>query len=129
MDVGDDGMSVGNNITGVRDLVTNIGNCYMRVDGKFGLETDGQQRRWRGDRTYVKNVKDPVEVKPPGRNRVFVVFCAEEARNYIALALLDDHPLDLCHGPAITCVVRQPSKPRTTGLTHVVNWFIASHTD
>ena len=74
-------------------------------------------------------MENPVEVKPPGGNRVLVVLRAEEAREYVALALLDNLPLDLRYGPTITWVVGQLPALRTTGSTHVVSWFIASHTD
>jgi hypothetical protein len=74
-------------------------------------------------------MEDPVQFQSPGSNRVFIVRRMEEARNRVALALLDDIPLYLRYGPAIKRIVGQPSKLRTAGLTHVVNWLIASHTD
>ena len=122
-------MNVGNDAVCVRDVVTNVGNLYVRFDRKLSLKKGGQQ--WRGGigRTHVKDMKDPVEVQPPGGNRVFIALGVEKARNYVALALLQDLPLDLRHGPTITCAVGQPSKLRTVGSTHVVNWFMASDTD
>ena len=54
--------------------------------------------------THVKNVKDPVEVQPPGSDRVFIALCMEEARNGVALALFDYTPLYLCHGSVTSCI-------------------------
>jgi hypothetical protein len=78
---------------------------------------------------HVEDMKDPAEVQPPGRNRVFVAFCEEKTRNCVTFTLLDDLPLNVRHGATITCIAGQQSKPRTAGSTHIVNWFIASHTD
>jgi hypothetical protein len=70
-------------------------------------------------------MKDPIEVQPPGGNRLFITFCVEKARNRVALALLDDLPLDLRHGPTIARIVNKSSKSQNTGSNYVVNWFIA----
>jgi hypothetical protein len=52
-------------------------------------------------------MKDPIEVQPPGGNLVLIVFCVENTRNCVALALLNDLPLDLRHSPTVTCNVGQ----------------------
>jgi hypothetical protein len=83
----------------------------------------------RSKRSHVKDMEDPVEFQSPSGNYVFIVLRMEKARNWVTLALFDDIPLDLRYGPAIKRVVSQPSQPCTTGSTHVVSWFIASHTD
>jgi hypothetical protein len=95
-------MDVGNDVVGVRNVVADIGNCYMRIDGKFSLKPGGQQRRRKSDETHIKNVKDPVEVQSPGGNHVFIVLRMEKTRNWVTVALFDDTPLDLRYGPAIS---------------------------
>jgi hypothetical protein len=74
-------VNVGNDIVGVGDVVTNVGNRYVRIDGKFGLGTGWSALALKSNRTHIKDVKDPVEVQPPGRNHVFVAFCEEKTRN------------------------------------------------
>ena len=53
------------------------------------------------DSTHVEDVKDPVEVLPPGHNHVFVGLRMEDSRNRMSFALVDDLPLNLGHSPAI----------------------------
>ena len=50
-----------------------VGNDHMDVDCKFGLETDSQQLPYKTEGTHVKDMEDPVEVQPPGRDRFFIV--------------------------------------------------------
>ena len=62
----------------------------------------GQQRLpGRADRTYVEDVKDPIEVQLPGSNNFFVALCVQESRERISSTLLDDLSLNLGHSPAI----------------------------
>lgn len=128
VDIGYSVVGVGNDIVGFPNVVTGIRSCYMGIDCKFSLETDDQQGQRRGDVTHVKDMKDPVEVQPPGGDRVFIALCVENARNWVPLGVFDDLFLYLRHGPTIKCVFGQPSKPRTGGSTYVVNWFIAWRT-
>jgi len=74
-------------------------------------------------------MKDPVEFCPPSGNRLLITLRMEQSSNSVPPAAFDDLPLDLRHSPAIKTVVGEPSKPPIIGLTHVVNWFIASHTE
>jgi hypothetical protein len=53
----------------------------------------------------------------------------EESGNRVPFALFDDLRLDLCHGPTVRNIVSDISRLCITGLTHVISWFIASHTD
>ena len=46
-------------------------------------------------------MKDPIEVQPPGRDRLLIVLGVEESRDRISFTPLDDVPLDLGHSPAI----------------------------
>jgi hypothetical protein len=47
----------------------------------------------------------------------------------MASTLFGDLPLDLRNSSAVKCVIGELSKVCTTGLAHVINWFIASRTD
>ena len=38
-------MDVRNHVFSVRNVTTDVRNCYMRIDRKFGLEADGQERK------------------------------------------------------------------------------------
>ena len=50
------------------------------------------------DRTYVKDVKNPHEVRPPGHN-LFVALRVEMPGNHAPSPSLGDPPLDLLHSP------------------------------
>ena len=117
-----DAMDLGYNVAGVR-------NRRISIDCKFSLETDGQRCKRRRGRTYVEDLKDPIEFSPPGRNLFSIDLRTDKARDWVALALLCDIPFDLCYGSAIGSIVCQPSKLYTVGSTHVVSLFIASRTD
>ena len=74
-------------------------------------------------------MEDPVEVQPPGGDRLFIVLCVEKPRGHIPFALLNDLPLDLCHSPAIGSMASQLCTKRVSaGFTDVVNCSIASKT-
>jgi hypothetical protein len=74
-------------------------------------------------------VEDPVEVQPPGGDRIFIILRVEKSREQIPFALLDDLPLDLRHGPAIESMVSQSCTKRISAeFTDVVNCSIASKT-
>jgi hypothetical protein len=103
-------MNIGNDIVGVRDVVANVRDRCICIDRKLSLETNDQQWPCKSDRTHAKDMKDPIEVLSPGRNRVFVAFCVEKARNCVAFVLLDDLPLNLRHGSVMNCVSRQTSQ-------------------
>ena len=76
-------------------------------------------------------MKNPVEVQPPGRDRLLVVLRVEHPREPISLAPLDDVLLDLGHSPTIESLVGESPDVRIPGpdSTHVVNCPIASNTD
>jgi len=46
-------------------------------------------------------MKDPIEVRPPSRDRLLIALGVENPRCCITSALLDDLPFDLCHRPVI----------------------------
>ena len=46
-------------------------------------------------------MKDPVEIQPPGRDRIFISPRVDSSRDCVPFALLDDVPLDFGHSPAI----------------------------
>ena len=53
------------------------------------------------DRTHVEDVKDPIEILPPGHDHIFVVLRVEQSRNWISFTLLDDPALDVGHSSNI----------------------------
>jgi len=48
--------------------------------------------------TYVEDIENPVEVQPPSTDRILVVLCVQQSRDWIPPILFDDLSLDLCHG-------------------------------
>ena len=78
----------------------------------------------------MKNLKDSIEVRHPGSDRVFIVSRIENARDSTLFAQFDDAPMDLRNNPEIDGVVSKSGTVRTsTGWSYVVNWSIASNTD
>ena len=73
-------------------------------------------------------MEDPVEVGPPGNNRLFIVLRVEEPRDSVSFTPLDDLPLNLGHSSAIESLVSESPKVYAAGSTHVVNCSIASST-
>ena len=74
-------------------------------------------------------MKDPVEVQPPVRDRLFIVLRLEEASDPISLTPLNDIPLYLGYCPATESSVSEFPDVFIAGSTHVVNCPIASNTD
>ena len=72
-------MNVRNDGLGVHD-------CRMSVYGKFGLTQTVRHVSRKGGSTHVKDMKDPVEVQPPGGDVVFVVLRVEKARDGTSFA-------------------------------------------
>ena len=58
--------------------------------------------------THVEDVKDPIEVLPPSRNRVFIDLPREESGHPTSFTLVGHLPLYLDYGPAIETSVREP---------------------
>ena len=74
-------------------------------------------------------MKDPVEIQPPGRDRLFITLRVEHPGDPIPFTLLDDALLDLSHSPSIGNLVNGWPGIRIAGSAHVVNCTIASNTD
>ena len=55
--------------------------------------------------THLKDMKDSIEIRPPGGNRGFILLRVENARDRISFVRFGDAPLDLCHGPVVEGVV------------------------
>ena len=134
--IGSDGVCVydivadaGNEGVGVRDFMTNVGNGYIHVYCKFGLEVNSWRGSYGSDGTHVKDMKDPVEIQPPGRDRLLVVLCVEHPGDPISFTPLHNVPLDLSHSSAIWSIVSESPGVCIAGPTHVVNCPIASNTD
>ena len=57
--------------------------------------------------THVEDMKNPVEVQPPGGDLFLVVPRVEEPRGRISFAPLGDVPLDFGRGPVIESLVNE----------------------
>ena len=64
------------------------------------------------DGTYVEDMKDPVEVQLPGRNRVLVIPRVENSGESIPSPFLGDLLSNLIHGSAIPSIISELSRPR-----------------
>lgn len=62
------------------------------------------------DGTHVKDLKNPVEVRPPGDDPLLVLPRVKKSRDGIQFAPLDKLPLNLCHGPTIESILLNNSK-------------------
>ena len=66
MDIRNDGVSVfGDGV--------DVGNDYVCIYRKFGLEVNSQRWLCGGDGTYIENVENPVEVQSPGGDRLLII--------------------------------------------------------
>ena len=83
------------------------------------------------DETYAENMKDPIEVQPPGGDRLFLILCVCTNRHYMPFPLLDDLPLDpRCRGGSTVCgVVNEVPKMCVAAAARVVSWLVASCTE
>ena len=108
-----------------------IDACNHRVGiyRKFGLNWTSLATSGKTDRTYIEDVKDPIEVQLPGSDRLFVVLCVKESRDRISFTLLDDLPLNLADSPVIERSVGRPLDVCMVVAAHVVNRSIAPRTD
>jgi len=97
-------MNVGNHGVGVNNPMMDIGNDYMGVYCELGLYVISWQLPYENDGTYVKDVKDPVEVQPPGGDRLFIGLGVEESRERVPFTPLDGLALNICHSPVIESI-------------------------
>jgi hypothetical protein len=80
------------------------------------------------DGTYVEDLKDGMEVLPPGSNRIFIALRMQEPGGRVPFLMFDDLPLHLCHSSVIE--LGKPIAQRVhVYSTHAVNCWIASSTD
>ena len=84
---------------------------------------------YRSERTHVEDMNNPVEVQPPGGNRLIVVLLVETSRDRISFTPLDDVLLDLGHNTAIEGFVSKSTDAGIAGSTHFVNCSIVLRTD
>ena len=97
-------MGVRDNGLGLYDIPMNARHDRICVDGKFGLaggQSALQQLSRESDGTYIEDVKDPVELQLPARDRLFVGLRVEMSRDRTSFLPIDDVPVDLGHSPAI----------------------------
>jgi len=121
-------VNVRNSGVGVRDVMMNVRGDYVCVYRELSLEADNQRWSHKVDGTHIEDVKDPVEVQPPGGDHLLIILRVEMSRDCISLARLDEVPLYLGHSPAIESLVSELPDTGVTGPTHVVNRSIASNT-
>ena len=108
----------------VRNVMANV-----RIVGlKFGLEVGGWWWSYRGDRTYVQGMENPVELQTPGGDRFIVVLLAKTPRDRISSTLFNDVLLDFGHDTGIKNFVNHPTLC-IAGSTHTVNCSIVLRTD
>ena len=74
-------------------------------------------------------MKNPIELLPPGGNRIFVVLRMEDSRDRVPFTLLNDLPLDLGHSSVIEASVNELFGGRIARPTHVVSFPMAPSTD
>jgi len=118
-------------LTSFYQVLMNISNYGMSVQGQLGLD-GGQLARseQEGDRTHIEDDEDPVELGLPSGNYLLVIPRVKKSRGRIAPALLDDLILYFRDCPGSKGMISRGTRNYgTAGPTHVVNWFIASHTD
>ena len=60
--------------------------------------------------THVEDLKNLVQVHPPGGNRLFVFLRVEMPRDRIPFSPLDDLLLNICHDPAVESIVSGRSR-------------------
>jgi len=101
--------NVGNNGAGVRNVTPDgefirstpmtVRKGCVCVYTKFNLEAKSQQSSCEGNGTHVKDAKNPVEVQPPGGNRLFIVLRMITPKDRILFTSLGDIPLDPVRSP------------------------------
>ena len=69
------------------------------------VHRDGQPENWfihtlSLSKSYIKDVKEYIEVQVPGSDLTFVVVCAEDSKCRVSSALLDDLSLNLGYSSA-----------------------------
>ena len=60
--------------------------------------------------THIEDLKDPIKLQLPGRNRIFILPRAEESKDTVALASFGDILFYICDGPAIRAIVSGRSR-------------------
>ena len=64
---------------------------------------------------HLEDMKDSIEVRPPGGNRGFILLRVEHAGDSISFFRFDGGPLDLRHGSAIEGMVSKPGTVSSSG--------------
>lgn len=73
-------------------------------------------------------MKDPIELQPPGGDRLLIGLRVEQSRDSVSFTPLDNLLLNLGHGPAIGTLVSESPKISIAGSAHVVSCSIAPNT-
>ena len=73
-------------------------------------------------------MENPIEVQPPGSDRLLLALCMVTSRDRIPFTPLDNVPLDLVHSPTIESSVNESHGVCIASSTYVVNCSIALRT-
>ena len=87
----------GNNDVCIWNIVTSVENSSEDV--YFIMSQVQRSARGKLVGTQSKNMTNPVEVHPPGRNCLFIVFRVKNSRDCILFIPLDNVPLDIDRDP------------------------------
>ena len=112
-------MDFGDHDLGARSILLQLGNDDVCVYRKFGLRIPSQQSSYEDDGTHVEDLKNPVEVRLPGCDLLFVILCVEVLRNRASFALLDDLHLYFRHGSETRPKMSPTSCPKCTVLAQL----------
>jgi len=88
-------VNIGNNCVLIRSVLMSARNGCTFIYPKFNLDVENQQSSCRRDETHVKDMKNPVEVRPPVDDRLFIVLRVITSGDRVPFTPLDDVPLDL----------------------------------
>ena len=94
---------------GIGNIVGNVGDVRVCIHFKFGLGAESQRSPAGNEEPYVKNTTNPIEVRLPCGDRLFIALCMETSGDSISFGSPNDVLLDLCHNPAAESVVNEPS--------------------
>ena len=93
-------LDAGNDGVGVRDIMRNSRNGCIYIYYKCSLVGGVNNGHHSSDRTHVKDLKNPVEVQPPGGDRRFILLRVEMPKDHVSFIPLHELLLNICCGTA-----------------------------
>ena len=88
-------------LTDVEYVLVYIGNYGVIVHNQLSLKKGVSDDKTGAQKTHIEDNKDPVELKLPTSNHLFVILGMPKSRDSIAPALFDDFVLYVRNGPTI----------------------------